>query len=84
MAQAKQTKPVEKPFEVIPPVPQDFDGAVAVNREATRAIVYWQEEKKYARFSQDQAHAHLMMGRWKRVINESGAVIKSYQLKLDL
>lgn len=82
MTSMKQTKQVEKPFAIIPTVPQDFDGAVAVHKEVVKALVYWKEEKKYANSQSNKTYARQMEQRWERVANESEVVIQSYQLRL--
>lgn len=72
----------ETPFVTVPTVPTDFDGAIAILREACRAIEYWKEVKRYANFTNDRNDAHTMLKKWERCAAESETVVKSYQLKL--
>lgn len=82
MAQVNKNQATVKPFEVVPQVPQDFDGAVATNREALRAIDYWKDEKVGAISLSKANEARTMLQKWHRVAEEAQVIIKSYQPSL--
>lgn len=76
------TKTAAKEYDSIPAAPQDFDGAVAVHKEACSAIVYWDGEHKAAMFESTKRDAYNWLKRWRRCKGDAAQVISSYQLRL--
>lgn len=69
-------------YDVIPIVPSDFEGAVAVCKQAIDAINYWKERKLRTYRQVDANEAQCMIERWFVSKGKAHVVIQSFQLKL--
>ncbi len=70
-------------FEIVPIVPEDFDGAVGVCNQATAAIAYWKELRRYSSWTDECHMAQAMLPKWQQAQVTAQKVVHSYQMKLD-
>lgn len=85
MAAKKKSKQPSEPF-LAPPevksVPQEFNGAAALNLEAKHAIQYWKEQRYTALFSDRKIFANEKLRAWEQVSKAAQEIMQSHQMKL--